>query len=89
LGYDTFTRLMDLKYYDEKKENLESMLHTLQSQSTSFVVAGRLNSKTKAFESLDQKILESLVPSQYFNMFTALGDFRCDLSSTELRARGV
>lgn len=54
LGYDTFTRLMDLKYYDGKKENLEKMLQTLHSQSTSFVVAGRLNSRTQVFESLDE-----------------------------------
>jgi hypothetical protein len=31
LGYDTFVRLMDLKYYEGKTENLEEMLRTLSS----------------------------------------------------------
>jgi hypothetical protein len=89
LGYDTFVRLMDLKYYEGKKENLEAMLHTLRSQGTSFIVAGRLNTKTQAFEGLSSESLQAMVPQEYQEMFSQMGEYRCDISSSELRAKGV
>jgi len=43
LGYDTFVRLLDLKYYDESSDKLLEILKMLDDVGTKFLVAGRLN----------------------------------------------
>lgn len=88
LGYDTFVRLLDLKYYENSQEKLLSILRSLQEVGTKFAIGGRLNTKTSLFEVLDCEALE-IVPLEFTDMFYAVADFRVDLSSTELRARGI
>ncbi len=61
------------------------MLKSLRENGTRFVVAGRLNKASGLFEKLDV----SIVPEGYGDMFSALQDFRNDISSTELRAAAV
>ena len=77
---------MDLKYYGGKQENLVEMLETLEKLATEFFVAGRLM-KDK-FEGLNDESM-SIVPEPYRHMFKALEDFRQDISSSELRAKGI
>ena len=88
LGYDTFVRLLDLKYYENSPEKLLSILKQLDEIGTKFAIGGRLNAKTQLFEMLDIEGLE-IVPAEYKGMFSAVEDFRVDLSSTELRAKSL
>lgn len=81
IGQDTFVRLLDKKYYLSHDGGVGAMLAALMTNGTEFVVAGRVN-KEGVFESPDM----SIVPEEYKAMFTALKDFRNDISSTQLRA---
>ena len=42
LGYDTFVRLLDTKYYGHSRENLELALAIFRLQETKFIVGGRI-----------------------------------------------
>ncbi len=84
LGYDTFVRLLDLKYYEGSSDKLLEILRWLDAVGTKFLVAGRLNQAKNLFEYLDEDAL-NIVPMKYLHMFQAVKDFRVDLSSTELR----
>jgi hypothetical protein len=88
LGYDTFVRLLDLKYYESSEDKLLEILKMLDDVGTKFLVAGRLNQTKNLFEYLDDEALD-IVPTKYLHMFQAVKDFRVDLSSTELRAKGI
>jgi hypothetical protein len=88
LGYDTFVRLLDLKYYDHSQDKLFQILKQLEDVGTRFCIGGRLNTKTNLFEVLDEEALD-IVPPLFRKLFSAVSDFRVDLSSTELRARGM
>lgn len=88
LGYDTFVRLLDLKYYEGSQDKLLEILGWLDAVGTKFLVAGRLNQTKNLFEYLDDDAL-NIVPTKFLHMFQAVKDFRVDLSSTELRAKGV
>ena len=88
LGYDTFVRLLDLKYYEGSQDKLLEILGWLDAVGTKFLVAGRLNQTKNLFEYLDDEAL-NIVPMKYLHMFQAVKDFRVDLSSTELRAKGI
>jgi len=89
LGYDTFVRLLDVKYYEGSKDKLLEILGWLDAVGTKFLIAGRLNSTKNLFEYLDEEEALNIVPQQYLHMFEAVRDFRVDLSSTELRAKGM
>jgi hypothetical protein len=88
LGYDTFVRLLDVKYYEGSKDKLLEILGWLDAVGTKFLVAGRLNQAKNLFEYPDDEAL-NIVPPQYVHMFQAVQDFRVDMSSTELRAKGM
>ena len=83
LGYDTFTRLLNPKYYGSgTNDDLCEALEAFAKQGTSFVVGGRL---------IDGKFIEAnnaIVPEAYHGLFDFISEteFRLDLSSTELRA---
>ena len=87
LGFDTFVRLLDVRYYDGSQARLHDILRQLDEVKTSFYVGGRLNNLTQRFEVLDEGALD-IVPLDFRHMFTGIKDFRVDLSSTELRAKG-
>lgn len=80
--------MLDLKYYENLQEKLLQILKSLEEVGTRFAIGGRLNAKTSLFEVLDSEALE-IVPMAFKDMFYAVSDFRVDLSSTELRARGI
>ncbi len=61
LGYDTFVRLLDLKYYDGSSDKLLEILKMLDDVGTKFLVAGRLNQTKNLFEYLDDDAL-NIVP---------------------------
>lgn len=41
LGYDTFVRLLDIKYYENSQEKLLEILRSLQDIGTRFAIGGR------------------------------------------------
>ena len=51
LGYDTFERLFNMKYYSESN-SIAAFLDQLQKNNVNFYVAGRLNQKTGIFDNL-------------------------------------
>ena len=88
IGFDTFIRLMDKRYYPEhvagKHSPVENSLDLIYENGCRFVVAGRLDDQNQ-FRGLHDAGFE--VPSRYPSMFTELTEkqFRSDLSSTEIR----
>ena len=88
LGYDTFIRLLDIKYYGNSLDNMKEILKVFEECGSKFFVGGRMNSLTKNFDYLDEQSLE-IVPAEFKDMFAAIKDFRVDISSTELRAKGI
>ena len=78
LGYDTAIRLLSPDYHDD----VPAMLERFQTLETRFVVAGRLHEN--GFQTLEQLN----IPAGYEELFIPIpgGDFREDISSTELRA---
>ena len=53
LGYDTFVRLLDVKYYQNSMERMEEVLKTFESAGTRFAVGGRFNKDRGVFEQMD------------------------------------
>ena len=87
LGHDTAVRLLNPAYYGGKA-GMTNALNAIRSLGCSFIVAGRLSSggdgegSSARFLTLD----DVEVPEGFETMFEALGDWRQDVSSTELRA---
>ncbi|CDW89124.1 uncharacterized protein loc101305073 [Stylonychia lemnae] len=84
VGYDTYIRLIDIKYYMYSIQELERVLSIFKNTGTSILVAGRLNQSTNLFEYLDELSIRS-VSEQYRDIFQPIKEFRVDISSTELR----
>ena len=42
IGWDTYIRILNPKYYDNSKKNLCAVLDRFKEQGTKFIVAGRL-----------------------------------------------
>ena len=86
IGTDTLVRLVDPKYYSNSHEQ---MVAALEGMACDFVVGGRLEQKKTddgvkpvfvSGETEIEKLPDSIRPK-----FTALADFRVDISSTEIR----
>ena len=79
IGYDTATRLVDLKYYGQDPQRLAAGFARIERLGCMFLVAGRFQSgvfkEASAFRP----------PAAYSHLFHALPNFRVDLSSTEVR----
>mmetsp|Transcript_4934 Transcript_4934/g.4715 ORF Transcript_4934/g.4715 Transcript_4934/m.4715 type:complete len:220 (-) Transcript_4934:31-690(-) len=88
LGYDTFTRLLLLKYYDNSEEKLQEALQGFRDYNSQFLVAGRYDSDQDKFLTPDFE--QEVEQEDYRDMFFELTEeeFRVDLSSTELRGQG-
>jgi hypothetical protein len=88
LGHDTAVRLLNPAYYGGKA-GMTTALNAIRSLGCSFIVAGRLSSEGDG-EGCDESRFLTLddveVPEGFETMFEALGDWRRDVSSTELRA---
>jgi len=84
IGFDTACRLLNPMYYQHDTEFMLNQLQEMQSNGAQFLVAGRI-SDSGNFTELDT----AAIPRQIRSMFTAIreSEFRCDLSSTDIRAR--
>ena len=86
IGYDTYIRILNPKYYNNSQVDLCKALDEFKKLRTTFVVAGRKVGEEWmiADEHLD------LVPEGYKDLFITLNEeeFRMDISSTELREKG-
>lgn len=82
LGWDTFVRLLDPRYYEGAKAMRVALLE-IRDLDCRFLVAGR--TQDGAFRALDV----TDVPAEFAPMFEAIPEsrFRVDISSTELRAQ--
>ena len=72
IGYDTYVRVVDLKYYSHCRETLSRVLDGFRELKVRFLVAKRNSCK-----------LETAC-----DLFSALDGFENDISSTQLRNEG-
>ena len=88
LGYDTFTRLLLPKYYDNNPDNVLKVLEEFRQCKSHFLVAGRYDQNLGQF--LVPDLDKELEYPEYKDLFSVLteDEFRIDLSSTELRNSG-
>lgn len=98
IGYDTYRRIVDAKYYVPKGESLEdatadqrrewvlAALRVLADCGIRMVVAGRADGND--FKSLETDSLIEL-DGDLEGLFLPLPDFRQDISSTELRRQAA
>jgi glycerol-3-phosphate cytidylyltransferase-like family protein len=88
IGFDTYIRLMDDRYYPdhvtEGVSAVENSLDLIHENGCRFVVAGRVDDHSQ-FRGLHD--IEFEVPQRFRSMFTELSEseFRSDLSSTQIR----
>ncbi len=88
IGFDTYIRLMDKRYYTDhvagERSPVENSLELIFENRCGFVVAGRVGDQNQ-FRGLHD--VEFKVPVRYRSMFIELTEeqFRSDLSSTEIR----
>ena len=83
IGYDTYIRILNPKYYNDSTDNLRKALDEFRLYGTKFIVAGRL--VDGEWETPNEDL--NLVPDGYKDLFLTLTEkeFRMDISSTELR----
>jgi hypothetical protein len=79
VGADTACRIVDLKFYQNNRDELDAALREFRSLGCRFLVAGRLDNSSK-FVGLSQ----IAVPEGHRDLFRELA-FRHDISSTQLR----
>jgi len=88
IGFDTYIRLMDKRYYPDHEagdhSSVENSLDLIHENGCKFIVAGRVDDHNQ-FRGLHD--LEFEIPRRFQGMFTELTEsqFRSDLSSTALR----
>lgn len=82
VGTDTALRLVDTRYYGHDRQSMLDALRTLKVRGCRVLVAARCDRGGAL-----QTLADVPVPSGFDDLFIpiAVGDFRCDLSSTELR----
>jgi hypothetical protein len=83
VGADTAARIVAPRYYGNSEAALHAALGDIRARGCRFLVAGRLDD-TGQFLGLEKLTLSP----DYRDLFTAIpeGDFRVDVSSTQLRA---
>lgn len=83
VGADTAARIVEARYYGASEEKLRAAIGELRDHGCRFLVAGRLAGET--FRDVEQLAM----PTEFRDLFEGFseGDFRCDISSTALRAR--
>jgi hypothetical protein len=81
VGADTAARLVDPKYYGDDPQAMSEALSGIRRHGCRFLVAGRI--QDGRYVSLEQLP----IPPEFRGLFEGLTEeeFRCDLSSTELR----
>ena len=81
VGADTAARLVDPKYYGGDRDMMREALSQIRHQGCRYLVAGRVqDGRYLSLETLS-------IPKEFQGLFEGLSEeeFRCDLSSTELR----
>jgi hypothetical protein len=83
VGADTAARIVDPRFYTDSVERMEEALDLLRRRGCRFLVAGRVD-HTGFLVGLDNL----KVPPSHRPLFEAIPEsaFRCDISSTQLRA---
>ena len=90
IGFDTYIRLMDKRYYPDHLAGaasaVENSLDLIQENGCRFVVAGRVDDHDQ-FRGMADVQVE--IPARFRTMFSKLNEsqFRSDLSSTKIRNR--
>ena len=88
VGCDTAVRLVQQKYYDDSASEMVRQFTTLVERGCSFLVAGRLDTETGSYCSLqDVRVPEELTGLDMFDGLDEMS-FRNDISSTKLRESG-
>lgn len=84
VGYDTATRILQPRYYDDDEEQMITALAEVGERGCSFLVAGRIDDQGNFHEPG-----ELVVPESLASLFQPLPSnrFRKDISSSEIRAR--
>ncbi|NQW20563.1 MAG: hypothetical protein HQ477_07570 [Chloroflexi bacterium] len=88
IGFDTYIRLMDKRYYPDHvvgmHSSIENSLDMIHENGCRFIVAGRVDGENQ-FRGIHD--VEFEIPKRFRGMFTELTEsqFRADLSSTEIR----
>jgi hypothetical protein len=83
IGADTAARIVQPRFYGDSEARMVEALDSLRSRACRFLVAGRVNT-AGTFLGLD----DLNIPAAFRDLFTAIpsGEFRVDVSSTDLRA---
>ena len=85
IGYDTASRLLNPKYYENDKRTMFTSLHEIEANGCDFLVAGRVDAGS--FRGLD----DVEVPIRFKDMMVGIPEttFRVDQSSSEIRDKGI
>lgn len=82
VGADTAARIIDPRFYQNNAQFMDAMLFGIHGCGCRFLVAARVDNSGKPVGLDDLN-----VPENHRDLFSAIavGDFRCDISSTQLR----
>ncbi len=82
VGVDTAARILQPRFYADSEARMAESLNDLRIRGCRFLVAGRVNAEG-TFVGLD----DLRIPTAHRDLFDAIpaGEFRVDLSSTQLR----
>ena len=85
VGADTASRILNPKYYGP--EGVQGTLKQIADLGCAFLVAGRFDPLTNAYVDAEKSLNDA--PPGHRTMFYSLAesDFRCDISSTDLRRK--
>ena len=91
VGVDTFSRIINPKYYSNSPYEMVAALCYMHAQGTHMYIGGRKNSDDGSFQTLAEAMsaVSDILPADVRAMFTGLSEeeFRSDISSTDIRAR--
>jgi nicotinic acid mononucleotide adenylyltransferase len=84
IGVDTAERLVAHKYYGDDELRMHEALEEIAKSGSSFLVAARVDAGGRV-----RGLKDIAVPRRYADLFTEIPEhrFRCDISSSEIRAR--
>jgi hypothetical protein len=86
IGADTAERLVAPKYYGDDEVRMHAALEEIADSGGSFLVAVRTDAAARV-----RTLSDIPVPRHYADLFSEIPEhrFRLDMSSSEIRARGV
>jgi nicotinic acid mononucleotide adenylyltransferase len=86
IGADTAERLVAPKYYGDDEVRMHTALEEIADSGGSFLVAVRTDAAVRV-----RTLSDVPVPRRYANLFSEIPEhrFRLDISSSEIRARGL